>query len=433
MREINDIDRNDDLSRLFRDGAEGLEESPSFKAWDRLEHKLDSRKLRKRASVYRYTSMVAAAIGLIGIIMVFQLLDKVGTLDQTSAETEVPIAEVENLTEDERRIAQAIQEHKWENEEFHEEDAITIDDKEVVNPTNNNYQQDTIVTNYTPVPAPKFKKEQIAKDKAKKVAEEKTEKKPTSPIAVLPSKSNTEPADEMPVLDDVALAEEEFEESAPNYLDALAKEGQKSKDKADRATKEEKVKVADKYNRDANTASESLALEEVTISSKKRNSSYNKNEKGKTQEVLSQEVVTKFSWMAGNWKDALKSESFENWYISDNQIIGEGYILIKGKKQFTEYMKIYEKNNQIYLETSVDNSKKFKKFKLVSYDETKATFERSGKKFPTQVIIKRVSPKAYTITYNNKNDKSLNSSQAKYFNQRNSITTRRASRSMNKY
>ena len=160
---------------------------------------------------------------------------------------------------------------------------------------------------------------------------------------------------------------------------------------------------------------------------------YNSRGNGKKKQSKSKKTIAQFNWMAGKWKDALKSDSYEEWFLDDKEIVGEGYILVDGKKEFSEYMRVYQSGKSIYFESSVDETKKIRKFKLKSYKGNQATFERKSRKFPNKVTITQVSNGAFRITYMNKNDDNITESQAKYFNTRNNISVERASRNMNRF
>jgi hypothetical protein len=78
-------DRNDDISKLFRDNEQQLEETPSLRAWNKLERKLDRRRTDKRKVIYRYTSMIAASIAVLAMIYTIGLLDKVSDTSKDMA------------------------------------------------------------------------------------------------------------------------------------------------------------------------------------------------------------------------------------------------------------------------------------------------------------------------------------------------------------
>ncbi len=441
MKDFNDIERNDDLSQLFRNSAENLEASPSYTAWDKLERKLDSRRLRKRAVIYRYTSMIAAGVGIVALLMVFKLLNKVETLDKVLSSE--PIAQLEEapLTEDERRIARAIEQHKKEAEQVEEirkvmpTQPIETVSSEVVAGESDDEEKEPIAFNFDnnePKPqVPKVQKPRVAK---KELAQKEDL-----------SKSNGDAGySDAEISSDVEVEEEEIaEEAKPNdYLVVVPESPRKSSPRLNSAgnpvtTKDEneKVAVAD-AKRDNKTivTVDKERINQNTIpnrieSNAKKTSSYGKKRKKESSKT----TLTQFNWMAGKWKDALKSDSYEEWFLDDKEIVGEGYILVDGKKEFSEYMRVYQSGKSIYFESSVDETKKIRKFKLKSYKGNQATFERKSRKFPNKVTITQVSNGAFRITYMNKNDDNISESQAKYFNTRNNISVERASRNMNRY
>lgn len=431
MKDFNDIGRNDDFSQFFRDSAENLEANPSYTAWDKLERKLDSRRLRKRAVIYRYTSMVAAAVGVVALFMVFKLLNKVENLDNVS--DSAPFAQLEKapLTEDERRIAKTIEQHKKEAKQVEKINKVlpsapteNVSDDILVK-KNKNTSREPIASNRS--------------DDAPKPQAPKAQKVPESKKALVEREDLKR--DEGSYYTDVDIEEEAEEAIKPekvvaDYLVVMPEKPTKtnsnlnsagnpvpSKDKMvakkEKAAREEIVRV-DKERVDLNTIPTNAESEIKEVST------YGKKEKSKT-------TLTQFSWMAGKWKDALKADSYENWFVDKTEIVGEGYVLVDGKKEFAEYMRIYQSGKNVYFESSIDETKKIRKFKLESYEKNQAVFERKSRKFPNKVTITQVSNGAFRITYMNKNDGNITESQAKYFNTRNNISVERASRSMNKY
>jgi hypothetical protein len=442
MKDFNDIERNDDLSQFFRNSADNLEAEPSYTAWDKLERKLDSRRLRKRAVIYRYTSMVAAVVGIVSLFMVFKLLNKVENLDKIS--NNEPFAQLEEapLTEDEFRIAQAIEQHKNEAEQVKE-----IREKFPIAPTENvsDFEEESEDVPSEPIAdniansKPKFKipeaqkvpasRKALAKreeveevesfdyrrDEEKKleeISEEKEEEVTADYLVVMPEK---------PTKGDVLLNSSGNPVSSKD--DKRAKTTVTSRQKADN----EKVVEVKQERVNLNTIPANVESDVKEVAT------YNSQGNGKKKQSKSKKTIAQFNWMAGKWKDALKADSYENWFVDETEIVGEGYVLVDGKKEFTEYMRIYQSGKNIYFASSIDETKKIRKFKLKSYEGNQAVFERKSRKFPNKVTITKVSNGAFRITYMNKNDDNITESQAKYFNTRNNISVERASRNLNKY
>ncbi len=436
MNDFND-NRNDDIAQLFRENADKLTERPPMQSWDRLERKLEMRRLRKRTVMYRYTSLAAAVIGVFALIMAIRLVNTVvGIEEGDKLATEQP------LTEDERKIAEAIKEHR-EEQRVEQEELDKIVDKDVPSKTKDAKQG----TNRRENPPVVKLDEKKPKNSPTEAPAKKLENapKPQSPATANKKPDGYQPPIAM-VDDDVEpVAEEEAEELVE--LDVVkptdAKKEAEYKPTPDNKViiaKEEKAK-ATKQNKDAlNTsgrdkadeaAGDDVTLDEIAVAPSKQSKSRAKNQ----VESYSVSQLAKFGWMAGNWKgdgDDI-NKSYESWYMDAAGIIGEGYVMENGEKKFQEYMKIYEKGKDLYFESSVDNSKKFKTFKLKSYDGTQAIFERKGKKFPNQVVIQKFSNNSFSIIYKNKKGTSIKENQSKYFQKRNSISSERVARKMKRY
>ncbi len=100
-----------------------------MQSWDRLERKLEMRRLRKRTVMYRYTSLAAAVIGVFASLWQYDLVNTVvGIEEGDKLATEQP------LTEDERKIAEAIKEHR-EEQRVEQEELDKIVDKDVPSKT----------------------------------------------------------------------------------------------------------------------------------------------------------------------------------------------------------------------------------------------------------------------------------------------------------
>lgn len=437
MNDFKDNTRNDDISQLFRQNAEQLEERPSIQTWDRLERKLETRRLRTRTIMYRYTSLAAAVIGVFALIMAVQLVNRVESGFENADNIATDGAVEQPLTEDELKIAQAIKEHQLEQEQAANE--LDESNDVITNPTEKTIQFNAKTDDEskklndanakTQPSAPKPLKPTDAKPKV--IVSPKNDKSDYSP-----------PIAKVEVEDNKLLIEEEAEEEADIDMAAddevvvkdleTAKDRRKAKaeakpsdepvivsrDKLDKATENDNVR-----NQAGKIADES-AGEEIAVRSKSRKEAAKKS-KYKAQQL------SNFRWLAGKWADGDLMISYENWYYSPQKgMIGEGYVMENGEKKFVEYMRIYEKKGKTYFESSIDNSKKFKTFTLISNKKGKAVFERKGKKFPNQVIIQKFDSKTFTIIYKNKKATSIKKSQSQYFQKRNAISSERVARKL---
>lgn len=96
----------DDFGQFFQTQAEGLMPDPPQEAWHRLEQKLESRRINRKLITYRYTSIAAAAVGVIALILAAQLIGRIGKFSEELA------VQQDTLTHDEQRIAEAIRQHQ---------------------------------------------------------------------------------------------------------------------------------------------------------------------------------------------------------------------------------------------------------------------------------------------------------------------------------
>lgn len=69
-----------DISQILKDNQHKLNERPSPQAWRKLERRLDGRRNRGRATVYRHTSMAAGILALVALISLIAVL-----VDQNSS------------------------------------------------------------------------------------------------------------------------------------------------------------------------------------------------------------------------------------------------------------------------------------------------------------------------------------------------------------
>lgn len=420
MKEQMQEDRNDDISQLFRNNENQLEERPSFDAWDRLERKLDSsRRVRKRNAFYRYSSLIAASIGAIALILAVSLLDKFSSHPALAdAQEAAPIDEDTKKIAEFKRKNQEQALKKRAEEEAAKNNVLTPN-KDVL--PQNKLQHKPIASN---IPVEKKENSHISATKKNLEANpivQKERKKEAEDIADVPGKVSaakptvladntrfTADEDKFDSYDEDMVEMEEAEESpiirsaqaSPNIpLKDAAKPKKESKDKADIAV--DAAEVLNRYNR----------LEKAESSQKTHS-------------------INEFFLMEGDWKDASIGGSYESWELVNGELVGNGFVVIGKDTSFVEAMKIYQKGNDVFFEGPVDASQKVRKFKLVRFENNTATFERKGKNFPNQVVISFFSKNSYAIVYQTKEDSKISNSQELYFNYRNRMNAQRAARNM---
>ena len=415
-------DRDDEISKLFRDNEEQLEETPSFRTWDRVERKLDRRRGQKRKVMYRYTSMIAASIAIFAMIYIIGFLDRVSFDGGMANKTKT----IENTSSGEQNVSDkevAVLEEQAEYKTIDENNFPRLENKpfeqskeEPIASNFNNLTND--IEEFTAI-SPKI----AETNDAKKVNED-------IPLTSKPSKRiETPPFDwSEPVEEE---AEEVMEEDITVYDDAITTYNEK--EKADKITLNSQGNPNPKQ-KDEGKSSE----EEILVSSR----AYNNKETSKARigkykkaSDVPQKTynVNQFNWLMGDWRDVSIGGSYENWQIGKNELNGSGYVIIGADTSFVEQMRIYQRGKDIYFEGPVDASQKIRKFRLESYAGNEAIFNRKGKNFPNQVIITRHTNNSYSIVYQNKDAIKIDSTEQLYFKYRNRLNSQRASRNMTRY
>jgi hypothetical protein len=155
--------------------------------------------------------------------------------------------------------------------------------------------------------------------------------------------------------------------------------------------------------------------------------------KEKTDKTANTHSINQFDWMAGNWRDASISGSFDTWEKAKDGLNGSGSVIINEDTFFVEKMRIYQRGSDIFFEGSVDATQKVFKFKLESYERNEAVFSRKNSDFPNQVVITKHNNNSYSIVYENKDSIKLDSAEQLYFKYRNRLDSQRAARNMARY
>ena len=418
-------DRDDDISKLFRDNEEQLEETPSLRTWDRVERKLERRRGQKRKVMYRYTSMVAASIGILAMIYFIGFLDSFPDFEGMAqkSETKAPSntnTEKQNTRDEELAVLEEQVEYTpIDKDNFEEVEEETFEELEIdKEPIASNFNDQRKKKEQAVAPV-KNEKTQINKDAKGKVNQSadmvRADVKPSAKIET-PSpdwRFSVEDDDKADVIVDnkstVINQEEELVEPS-TARKKLNTQGNPSPKKVN--------KESSKKNKSSRTTTSSP-------------STY--ADKEKAEEPQQTYSINQFNWMKGAWKDISIGGSYESWTIGKNGLNGSGYVVINGDTSFVEEMRIYQRGKDIFFEGPVDATQKTRKFKLESYEGNEATFNRKGKNFPNQVIITRHTNSSYSIVYQNKDAIKVDTTEQLYFKYRNRLNSQRAARNMTRY
>lgn len=417
-------DRDDEISKLFRDNEEQLEETPSFRTWDRLERKLDRRRGQKRKVMYRYTSMIAASIAVFAMVYIIGFLDSVsfdGEMAQNTKE-----APIENTNSDDNNTSDkkvAILEEQAEYKTLDKNNFKELDDNKLTK-----IEDEPIASNF--INQPKKSEEFTAVSpkiaKTNDLDKENTNARRTVEIDAKPSKRVKVPSSDWTRPEEEETEEVVADEDIDVYDDAATYKDEKSE-----TSSLEEAKLNSQGNPvRTQTTDKKLLRKDKNISSKAERS-YTEKEKTDIPQITYS--VNQFNWMHGNWRDVSIGGSYENWQISKNGLIGNGYVVISGDTSFVEQMRIYQRGKDIYFEGPVDATQKTRKFKLESYAGNEAIFNRKGKNFPNQVVITRHTNNSYSIVYQNKDAIKVDTTEQLYFKYRNRINSQRAARNMTRY
>lgn len=431
MKEINihhkndQPDGDDNLTSIFRERAEKLAHKPSPLAWDRLENKLEARRHRKRAIMYRYTSMAAAAIGLIALIMA------VGLLDDFSSQTAETASAPQEMTDDERKIAEAIQRHRQERQAEMEGAFVEneeVPEKKVIG--NNAIEADnSSIPNTSNIPKPVAPQNPQNPQNTKRVA-------PSTAVV-----ASDEVADELVIeeeeTDDVAMGDSDNNLPSAPSTNAKVKESKPSLVSPQKTNSANNIKDNNALNssKDDFGNDTQLEAEQPSAPNTYQNKARTSKRKGEFKDEFAASSLTRqFAWMDGNWRDANSENSFEEWYFTGEEMVGRGFVINDNNDTtFTEYMRIYQVKKDVFFETAINDSRQMERFKLIDNKSNQVVFERQNSTFPNQVIIQQSGDNAnqsFIIIYKDKKDQDIPQKQTQYLNNRNTVQPSQAIRKM---
>ena len=416
-------DRDDDISKLFRDNEEQLEETPSFRTWDRVERKLERRRGQKRKIMYRYTSMVAASIGILAMIYFIGFLDNFPTFDGLAQKSEAESpentnTEKQNTSDKEVAILEKQAEYKTtDKDDFAKlEEEKSFKQKKDTEPIASYFtKKPSKINSQSPVNSPRVAKTNDAKTSINGQAD-------TVQVDTKRLKKVETPSSNwfFPVEEEIAAEEIEEEE------EVLAFEN--FSDKA--------IKVDANIYRPSKLEESSLNSQGNPVIKRKKEAASRKDKSSaSTRDDTEKQKysINQFNWMSGDWRDISIGGSYESWTVGENGLNGSGYVVINGDTSFVEQMRIYQRGKDIFFEGPVDASQKIRKFRLDSYEGNEATFNRKGKNFPNQVVITRHTNNSYSIIYQNKDAITVDTTEQLYFKYRNRLNSQRAARNMTRY
>lgn len=406
MNERKHREREDELSRLFRTTQHKLDEMPSRQAWRRLEQRLEARRIRKRTSLYRYTTLAAAAVA--ALVMITTLLifeNRMASSDAMAENTTIaPPTETEAIAMLEEESA----------------DEMTVK-YEVEEKTSGDNKKD------------------IKVETPKKIAPAKQPQQPTI-------KSNDavviEDADDIMIEEIEAEIEPEPEpiaENKPTSLPPPPPMPAAVKPKANESTptatvpSKPKARAAEPEIVDIAAAEEDLMVqtEKSDNISKKSKESYNKKNNVKDQPTSM--LDTQFDWLVGSWNETEKRRtSVEQWSREGNMLRGEGYVVENGDTVFAEEMRIVENAGTVFFETVVEKDKKPVQYRLVKMNSDEVVFENNEVEFPKQVVIERKGRNKFQTIFQNAMPSNIDERQLQQLNHRNNFSGERAVRNLSR-
>ncbi|MBL4654319.1 MAG: hypothetical protein JKY33_00665 [Bacteroidia bacterium] len=112
-------------------------------------------------------------------------------------------------------------------------------------------------------------------------------------------------------------------------------------------------------------------------------------------QTIGQNSLDNFSWIIDNWSTGKgKMVYYENWKANgDKELIGHGFMVVKGDTVFSENISIKLETDGIYYYAAVSNQNEGKAipFKLVSSSSYEILFENKEHDFPQRIIYTKKS------------------------------------------
>lgn len=360
----------DDFGQFFKAQAEGLAPDPPQEAWHRLENKLESRRINRKLVTYRYTSIAAAAVGIIALIMATQLIGRIGKFSEEIA------VKQDTLTQDQQRIADAIRQHREEQIALN---APTTDG------SSNDAPAPRTTTEPISQPTPKASPRDIRRKAnepnrrdaldvppapiaQKEVVIKKQEARRDAPIAEEIVEEDAEEVTDIDeyVLDDMTLHE------APVVVQDYARPAAPSSPTKDSPTVAQRVTASDVIK--------NTQVAPATSQNSPSSSSY--SDRASRSRMQGSMGLQLFDWLSGDW-----SSHYDTWRFdrNRNQLIGtSGY---------QAPMRITQARGALSL-TLIGEKRAFEVSQELG---NQITFERGGWAFPKRVTITRLAGDQITI------------------------------------
>jgi hypothetical protein len=448
-------DKDDSLSRLFRDSQNNLDsEMPSRAVWDKIEARLDANpsvKIPIKNVFLQFTRRYAVAasliLGLASVGLVWAMFSNTNTKHNL---TEIQQKEKNlALSNTPKSINELPVNQKEAEAIYKKEDSTQAANLEYLK-TNNQPKETNEIPSELRITKPQNKplptvviENSTTVDKNNsllsntiailKTAEtEKTDNKPDNKADILNFELNSvkDNAGDFPndVSDNVVVIN--------NAKKIVEKKVDSKKDNSN-------INYASPISPSVDEVKNinSIALEETA---KSENQGKNPTNKAKNRNKPNKEAayaqklnprMKMLAWLVGKWQDDSRYDgiSYEEWTIKDaNTLQGRGYKLKNKDRIFDETMTIRldENQQQIFLQMSVDDYKTPVLYMLSGINPEELTFslDMPSNDYPEKIILQR-SLAGYTmITYNS--SKELSSNQQSFLNNRNVVNTQRAVRNM---
>lgn len=93
-----------------------------------------------------------------------------------------------------------------------------------------------------------------------------------------------------------------------------------------------------------------------------------------------------FSWLIGTWKNEKTKDTYEEWKMDDqNEIVGNGFKLVKDEKVISENIRIFSQNDDYFYEATLPHSEQPVSFKIISISEFGFVCENNQYDFPKKI------------------------------------------------
>ncbi len=476
---------------LFRDNQHKLDEMPSPRAWNRLEERLETRKVRKQGYVLKRFAIAAAVFIACSMVALWSYVNPLNDMQnnrQAALFSERTLPSELVASDASEPATPILMSHREKAQYLTESVRVKRADepslaKKSAKPT----RQRADRTNVNPQIAQlETIEESIAEEQVqhtitkdveetnelialndvnKSVEKEKMIETPAvaaKPTATMPAATTTSTAD-------VSIEDLVEDEEIASAKDKAYKVKELKKEDLPETTVyqptesdwNDGVVVTDSYDPIRNKAeearrSEMLAQEERTAkksksSAQKRKTSnapaiasgaardtkeqvgYAVEEMQMVEEEASDDAqiadINQFSWLIGRWMDN-SGQSYDQWQrVNDHTITGEGYFTVNNEVVFSEKMKLIQEDEHIYLVWPIDNQTEAR-FQLVNHDGGQAVFQNNTIAFPTQITLQQNATNRLTIRQSSTSN--IPTDQQDYLQNRNDLESKQAVRQLTK-